>query len=156
MRSSNGRGTRPMCWVGGYDTEFFRQRGISIPASNSPFDEHSLEYVTSYGLTEVVIHASALTFLFVALYRGCCHCNNWDVFEVLSADIRLVMPEDMRCFVTVEDRHLHIHTDDISLRLVRGDEVVKSFLTIPNRTHTESKLLDRGEGNLLVDRIILR
>ena len=64
------------------------------------------------------------------------------------------MTDEMRRSITVEDRHLAVHEDDIRSWTSRAwsfQQIVESFLAIPYRTHGESKLLDCLESYLLID-----
>lgn len=64
-----------------------------------------------------------------------------------------MMTDEMGRSITVEDRHLAVHEDDIRFWMGRArlfQQIVKSFLAIPHRSHGESKLLDCLKSDLLV------
>ena len=64
-----------------------------------------------------------------------------------------MMTDEMGCSITVEDRHLAIHEDDIRFWVSRAgifQQIVKSFLAVPHRIHGKSKLSDYFKSNLLV------
>ena len=64
-----------------------------------------------------------------------------------------MMTDEMGCSITVEDRHLAVHKDDIRFWVSRArifQQIVKSFLAVPHRIHGKSKLFDYLKSDLLV------
>lgn len=65
-----------------------------------------------------------------------------------------MITDEMGCSITVEDRHLAVHEDDIRFRVSRArrfQQIVESFLAIPHRIHGEPEFSDCLESDLLVD-----
>ena len=64
-----------------------------------------------------------------------------------------MMTDEVGGSITVEDRHLAVHEDDIRFWVRRArlfQQIVKSFLAIPHRIHGKSKLLNCLKSDLLV------
>jgi hypothetical protein len=67
-----------------------------------------------------------------------------------------VVPDEMSCFIAVDDGHLDIHEDDIWFRVwwifaIGCEEVVECFFAVPDCGDLEAELADGFEGYLLVD-----
>jgi hypothetical protein len=58
-------------------------------------------------------------------------------------------------FVAVDDRHLHIHKNNVRLLFdasVNTSKVLKSFFAVPSGCDLEAKFTDGFRGDLLIDR----
>lgn len=64
-----------------------------------------------------------------------------------------MMTDEMGRPITVEDRHLAVHEDDIRFWVsstIIFQQIIKRFLPIPHRIHGKSKFLDCLKSDLLV------
>ena len=123
-------------------------------AIGGPAVQRALQRLGPDGLGDIVVHTRELALLAVALYCRGRHRHDRD--RAGDRFVRVVMPDQVRCAVPVDDGHLHIHEDDVGfgvwgIRVFGGYQMVQSFVTVPNCCDFVSQLADRSQRDLLVD-----
>lgn len=64
-----------------------------------------------------------------------------------------VVPEEVGALVTINDRHLNVHQDNVGLQvdaLRSSQKIVQCFFSIPCRSNLKAQSADRLGRNLLV------
>ena len=84
-----------------------------------PLQEHVFKSFSFDGFGEIVVHACFLALFFITLDGRGGHSYDGHVADVGDGRVGVVVADDVSCSVAVQDRHLHVHEDDIGFR-VRG------------------------------------